>query len=64
VNRIAHWMRGVIGIGPPDWVLVLQAAEAWGQTPWVIETECSEEWWTRYLTYRAAQSRAQEMASK
>ena len=44
----------------PEWVSVLQAAHEWGVPPWVVEEQCSEEWWWRYATYRAAENKAAE----
>ena len=57
-SRVAHWMRGVVGISPPEYVLVLEAAEEWGMAPWRVEAECSQYWWERWLIRRGARSDA------
>lgn len=58
MNAIANWFKGVIGVAPPDYALVLEAAERWGVAPWVVESQCSERWWRRWLRYRAGRIEA------
>ncbi len=37
---------------PPEWALILQAAEEWGTPPWTIE-DGSAVWFERWKFYRA-----------
>lgn len=36
----------------PPWVLVMEAAEAWGMAPWDVVAQCNETWWKRWLAWR------------
>ncbi len=43
------------------WLLVLQAAEAWGVPPWVImEGPDSERWLRRYVVYKQELAQVEE----
>lgn len=53
-------MAGVIGVAPPWWAPIMGASDKWGIPPWVVEAECSQEWWGRYLTYREAETQARQ----
>jgi len=34
--------------------LILEAAQAWGVPPWVVEEKCTAYWWRWYIAYRRA----------
>lgn len=48
---IRAWLRER-GSEVPVWVLILQAAEEWGCPPWVVEEQCSVDWWSRWVMWR------------
>lgn len=48
----------------PQWVIVLQMAEAWGVPPWQVEDEMSLMWWERWQTWSAERAALNKPKSK
>lgn len=44
----------------PQWFLIDEMAREYHTPPWVIEEQCSELWWERWLARRAEQQRMRE----
>jgi len=41
-----------MGVQPPAYALICEAAKEWGIPPWQVEAECTAYWWKRWLRYR------------